>query len=148
MAVVKYSSIIESMSGRIGNVVHYRRLGTDCVRSYVVPRNPDTEAQKTVRRSFRDAVRSWQAMPQEEKYRFNRKARCMNMSGYNLYISGFMNERISALKMNSSNTYSPVQAVLSSHLLRFPSVSAPNQSRTGGRMQIKQPDMGFAELLL
>jgi hypothetical protein len=61
-----------------------------------VPRNPDTLLQRNVRRSFADAVKSWQFLTDEEKYKFTRKARRTHMSGYNLFISEFIKESISA----------------------------------------------------
>jgi len=98
MATATPNILINSISGRLGNVVFYTRRravnGTlrQCVRTYVIPRNPDTEAQHAVRRSFGDAVRSWQAMSPDEKYTYIRKARHLNMSGYNFYISKYLKQ--------------------------------------------------------
>ena len=94
MAIATTNIMIKSIHGRIGNLVFYYRNGVQCVRSYVVPCNPDTEAQRTVRRAFGDAVRSWQAMSADGRHAYNRKARFMNMSGYNLFISEFMKKDI------------------------------------------------------
>ncbi len=90
MATATPNILINSIRGRIGNVVFYTRRGRQCVRVHVIPRNPDTEAQRVVRRAFGDAVRSWQAMSPDEQYTYTRKARHLNMSGYNLFISGYM----------------------------------------------------------
>jgi hypothetical protein len=96
MATAAPGIIIKSISGRIGSVVFYTRRHTasgtitQCVRAHVIPRNPDTEAQRAVRRSFADAVRSWQSMSPVEQNSFNRKARYLNMSGYNLFISNYL----------------------------------------------------------
>jgi hypothetical protein len=94
MATATTNILINSISGRIGNVVFYTNRGRQCVRKHVIPRNPDTEAQRIVRRAFGDAVRSWQAMTQDEKHEYIRKARYLNMSGYNLYISTYMKIQI------------------------------------------------------
>ncbi len=90
MATAKPNILINSISGRIGNVVFYLNRERQCVRTHVIPRNPDTEAQRAVRRSFGDAVHLWQAMSPDEKYSYNRKARYLNMSGYNLFISNYL----------------------------------------------------------
>ncbi len=103
MATAKPNILINSISGRIGNVVFYTRHRaangaiTQCVRKHVIPRNPDTEAQRTVRLAFGDAVRTWQVMPADEQYTYTRKARHLNMSGYNLYISIYLKKIIRIL---------------------------------------------------
>ncbi len=96
MATAAQGILIKSIHGRIGNLVFYCRRRTasstmtQCVRAHVIPRNPDTEAQRKVRRSFGDAVRTWQSMSLDDRHAFNRKARYLNMSGYNLYISNYI----------------------------------------------------------
>ena len=90
MATAALHPLIKSISGRIGNAVFYCRGNTQCVRSYVVPKNPDTALQREVRGNFSGAVKSWQQMTPEERYAYARKARGLSMSGYNLFISFFM----------------------------------------------------------
>jgi hypothetical protein len=108
MATAKPNILINSISGRLGSIVFYvNHRGacsdfTQCVRSYVIPRNPDTEAQRKVRRSFGEAVRLWQSMSEDERYSYNRKARYLNMSGYNLYISKYIKKQTSRLISGSS----------------------------------------------
>jgi hypothetical protein len=103
MATATPNILINSISGRIGNVVFYTRPGarhgvrTQCVRIHVIPRNPDTEAQRAVRLAFGDAVRAWQSLSPDERYAFNRKVRYLNMSGYNLYISNYIKRIIRIL---------------------------------------------------
>ncbi len=103
MATATPNILINSIRGRIGNVVFYTRHGIQCVRTHVIPRNPDTEAQRFVRRSFRDAVRSWQIMSTDERYVYNRKARYLNMSGYNLYISNYLKKVMQAVNHTPIN---------------------------------------------
>jgi len=103
MATATANILINSISGRIGNVVFYTNRGRQCVRSHVIPRNPDTVAQRIVRRAFGDAVRSWQAMTQDEKHEYIRKARYLNMSGYNLYISKYMKRIMQSLNLTSTD---------------------------------------------
>jgi hypothetical protein len=97
MATANTNILINSISGRIGSVVFYINRGRQCVRSYVAPRNPDTLAQRIVRRAFGEAVRSWQSMSLDEKYNYTRKARHLNMSGYNLFISNYLKRTMRTL---------------------------------------------------
>ena len=95
MATAVLNPFFISISGRIGGIVFYRRKNTQCIRTYVVPRNPDTISQRNARRSFADAVNSWQRLSVVERYKYSTSARGTNMSGYNLYISEYMRERVS-----------------------------------------------------
>ena len=93
MAKVELNPLIKSLHGRAGNIVFYNRYGKTYARLFVVPCNPDTEAQRKIRHAFGDAVKTWQSMSCEQKCRYNRKARYLNMSGYNLFISCYMKSR-------------------------------------------------------
>ena len=97
MAKVYLSPFIVSLKGHLGDNVFYLWRNIQCARTYVVPANPDTKAQRSVRATFASAVKSWQAMSADEKYKYNRKARTLNMSGYNLYISEFVTVRLSSV---------------------------------------------------
>ncbi len=130
MAKATPAPMIRSIHGRIGNMVFYFRNGRQCVRIHVIPRNPDTEAQRIIRRVFGDAVRSWQAMTDDERYVFNRKARYMTVSGYNLYISEYMRtgiSRVSGEKIISGYSDHTAKPVSFSSLT---SVSHSNKSKS------------------
>ncbi len=103
MATATTNILINTLSGRIGNVVFYMNRGRQCVRAHVIPRNPDTEAQRAVRNAFGDAVRTWQAMSADGKHEYIRKARYLNMSGYNLYISKYMKRIMQSLNLTSTD---------------------------------------------
>ncbi|MBN2038603.1 MAG: hypothetical protein JW864_01080 [Spirochaetes bacterium] len=125
MATAKLNPVILSISGRFGNSVFYVNRNKQCVRSYVVPRNPNTLLQKEVRKNFTDAVKSWQQISPEEKYAYARKARGLGMSGYNLYISEFMTGRKAARKKyKTSGTVCIFQENMTT-LDRIHSVSIP-----------------------
>ena len=96
MATATLNPLLISVSGRIGSFVFYRRKNTQCIRTYVVPYNPDTALQRNIRSSFADAVKSWQSLTGEERYKYKRRSRRINMSGYNLYISEYLKNRMSA----------------------------------------------------
>jgi hypothetical protein len=130
MATATPNILINSISGRIGNVVFYCRYGKQCVRVHVIPRNPDTEAQRIVRRAFGDAVRAWQSLSPDEQYDYTRKSRHLNMSGYNLYISIYLKRIMHAyspapIQELKSETGSPTWnlELLTLNHNRFPSVS-------------------------
>ncbi len=138
MATATPNILIKSISGRIGNVVFYKRRGTQCVRTYVIPRNPDTQAQRAVRRAFSDAVRSWQSMSPDKKYAYTRKARCLNMSGYNLYISRYLKRAAQTTDLTSTHELKPKHSAFPWNLelstwnyLSIPSVS-PSYMRLSG----------------
>ncbi len=92
MAKVELNPMFTVFSGRMGNIVFYRINKKLCARSYVIPRNPDTEKQRVNRSLFAEAVKAWQALPEEEKERYNRSASRKGdpCSGYNLFISSYM----------------------------------------------------------
>jgi uncharacterized protein with NRDE domain len=91
---IKHPSYIKEGSGRMGDLVFYSLYGSSFARLYAKPVNPDTEGQRIVRRTFGDAVRSWQKLTDEEKQKYSRKARHLPMSGYNLFISNYMKEKL------------------------------------------------------
>ena len=90
MARIKTPSYIGSANGRMEDLVLYTIGTRQFSRMYVVPANPDTEAQRIVRGTFRAAVRSWQNMAREEKEAYNLPAAKQGKRGYNLYISMYM----------------------------------------------------------
>jgi len=94
----------------MGDIVFYSLYERQYARLYSKPFNPDTAGQKIVRRAFGDAVRSWQALSPEEQYRYNKKARRLPMTGYNLYISDYMKSILhSGIKRESTLFISPVK---------------------------------------
>jgi hypothetical protein len=91
---ITHPSYIKEGSGRMGDLVFYSLYGSSFARLYAKPANPHTEGQRMVRRTFGDAVRSWQKLADGEKHKYNRKARHLPMSGYNLFISVYMKEKL------------------------------------------------------
>ncbi|PKL16225.1 MAG: hypothetical protein CVV49_17340 [Spirochaetae bacterium HGW-Spirochaetae-5] len=87
MAKVKPASFINSIHGRIGNIIFYNVNGSQYARSYTIPANPRTEEQQNNRMRFADAVKLWQQLSDEEKSVFNTRAEGTPLSGYNLFIS-------------------------------------------------------------
>jgi hypothetical protein len=115
------------MNGRIEEIIFYSYFDRQYARSRVIPRNPKTASQVFVRRTFGDAVRAWQALDDDRKYRFNKKGRMHRMNGYNLFISEYMKVRMPAMRSGSvlpdcSRHVVPV-------LLQSTSVAAPLSNR-------------------
>ena len=65
--------------------------GIDYTRQYTVPSNPQTENQVKVREYFTAAVAAWQAESQAAKDAWNKAASGQQMSGFNMYVSGYIN---------------------------------------------------------
>ena len=110
--------------GRMGNIVYYQWRGRDCARCFVMPRNPDTAAQRVVRGSFRDAVHAWQAMSPMEREEWNRQARHKPLSGYNLFLSRYMHQACAASPSGSSGIHRAASSCSPSIQRRIHSVSA------------------------
>jgi hypothetical protein len=87
------NEMITEVRGRMGGLVYYMRNGRIRVRKHVIPANPRTRSQQGGRTRFATAVRRWRALDDCAREPWNRRARQMNMSGYNLFISREMNRR-------------------------------------------------------
>jgi len=84
-------------SGQIGKaMVHFRWKGLHCVRSYVIPANPNTEGQAEVRGFFTDCVNAWHnaKMVALDKDAWRRWAEVLGrpMTNMNAFISSRMKE--------------------------------------------------------
>ncbi len=90
MAQAFLNPVFTGISGKVGGLVLYEWNGRTLMRRYVVPRNPDTPAQRANRDLFREAMRSWQALADSEKASYNRQAARLRMTVHNLFISRYM----------------------------------------------------------
>ena len=96
MARTELNPMFTESNGKMDKVVHYNRLGTQCVRRHVIPHNPDTEAQRGNRSTFADAVKAWQQMQDDEKLLWNKKAAVLRRkgkngkTGYGVFISHYL----------------------------------------------------------
>lgn len=130
MAKTTLNPMFQNYTGRMGRIVHYNLFGRQYCRMHVIPKNPRTECQQAVRRTFSEAVHSWRQLTKDEKNEYNRKARKKRMRGYNLYISKYMKGAVTA-------DSAPVQGVqpATSRLSSFTmnsahTVAAPMQLRS------------------
>jgi len=81
-----------SASGQIGKAaVHFDWKGIHAVRTYVIPANPKTTAQISVRTKFRDCINDWHnlAMNALDKEAWRRFVESVKrpMTGMNAYVS-------------------------------------------------------------
>ena len=90
MATLTLNPLFRTINGRLGDIMFYNSDGRLYARAKARTVNPDTEAQRIARRTFGDAVRSWQSLSADEQQRYNKKARRVSKKGYNLYISIYM----------------------------------------------------------
>lgn len=71
--------------------VYFQRHGVQYKRRYIIPPDPHTPAQLQCRAIFRQAVRGWQALTQQQKQSYNTIARSRYMrTGYNFYVSTYI----------------------------------------------------------
>lgn len=75
------------VSGKVGGVVICRRGRGVYMRAWVRPKNPKTKAQRVHRSSFKEAVRAWKELPEQDKDAYRRRAKLTGRSGYNLFVS-------------------------------------------------------------
>lgn len=74
--------------------IYQIRHGSDgpylCRENFMVPKNPRSIPQQANRSTFADAISAWQALTNEQKAFYNEKAVGQHLSGYNLFIKGYM----------------------------------------------------------
>lgn len=133
MAQLFLNPLIEGMRGRFRGVVLVRCGDDVFLRDYTPPGNPRTDAQQARRGLFADAVRSWQALHNDEKARWNRlarKGRRKTVRGYHLFISSVLYGRTepvvagTASFLKKGSSYAPLMK------LRCSSVAAPLKLRS------------------
>jgi len=58
--------------------------------SYMIPKNPRTEAQQANREKYADGVLAWQNLTTEQKQVYNDAMRGKKMSGYNFFLREYL----------------------------------------------------------
>lgn len=125
---------IAGISGRLGDRVYYLRNNRQCVRSHVTPANPRTERQQQGRARFAGLVARWRSLGPAHKGRWNSRAKRLNMSGYNLFIS------VNMKKQEVRRVQRPFRAAAQSRRRREQGSRIPF-TRSG----ISHPDRSFNE---
>lgn len=77
--------------GKFGSALIFKMLhGRAIATRYFRPRNPNTPAQKLVRKRVQKAVFRWQDATQETKTLWRTYAKQFRTTGYNAYVSAFV----------------------------------------------------------
>lgn len=77
--------------GKFGNILVFKkRLSTNVVSRYFIPRNPRSAGQLVVRNRQKKALLRWQAALQTTIDAWNTYAKQFGKKGYNMYLSAFM----------------------------------------------------------
>lgn len=71
-------------------VRHYNRKKISGNLPYYMTSNPQTEIQQENRYKFAEAVLAWQDLTEQEKTVYNELSTGTNKSGYNIFISRYM----------------------------------------------------------
>lgn len=89
MARVKYSPIIDSINGKIANVVFQDGKAGAIVRNRVVPANPNTAAQANARGILSLISKSWAALSDAQRTSWDTAAASPEWRQTNAYGEGF-----------------------------------------------------------
>lgn len=84
---IVFSPLIAGMSGRAADAVAASWKGRNYIRKFVVPHNPQTDAQTAVRESLARCVTLWRSLTVPVKAWLDKYATAYRMSGYNTFIS-------------------------------------------------------------
>ncbi len=63
-----------------------RKIKITIKTKFYLPKNPKTERQMINRLKFKEAVKKWQNLTNNEKEKYNISTKYKNLSGYNLFI--------------------------------------------------------------
>ena len=93
MALVKAPLFSLDARGQLGKTLVYAIWkGLNYCRSYVIPTNPETAAQMTIRGYFTDAVAAYQAETQATRDAWNAAIKALGwaMTGFNYYVAEYI----------------------------------------------------------
>ena len=145
MARIVLSDGFMGFSGRIGDAVIYSWRGVTCMRRHVVPRNPDTLAQRERRQRFAAAVQCWKSLSDKAKARWNTFRPRRRATGYNIFVSEYM--RCEEMPVVPSATICTFHIVSGSSLLRTPSASrdaCPNGADLHREGPLEEPELALS----
>ncbi len=81
-------------SGKVGNRVYFEIDGVRFSRAYFIPVQPGTPPQVARWTKFRDGVTSWHSLNSGQREAWNKRAINYRMTGYNLYLSYWLRDKI------------------------------------------------------
>jgi hypothetical protein len=78
--------------GKLGEVVYQkvRKTGTQYARKHVVPTDRHSPAQINQRSKLAPANAAWKSLTIPEQKQYDKRAKNLNQSGYNLFISEYL----------------------------------------------------------
>jgi hypothetical protein len=80
-----FGDVYSGQAGKAGVFAHWK--GRQYRRKYVVPSNPNTTKQQSIRTSFTNAVDKWHAFLSAQRKAYGYMATGLTMSGFNLEVS-------------------------------------------------------------
>jgi len=80
-----FGDVYSGQAGKAGVFAHWK--GRQYRRKYVVPSNPNTAKQQSIRTSFTNAVDKWHAFLSAQRRAYGYMATGLTMSGFNLEVS-------------------------------------------------------------
>jgi hypothetical protein len=97
MATVKLSVFARALSGKVGNVVFANTKEGTVMRERETPRNPNTQAQQSVRAAFRRVTQQWRSLTTAQAGAWNAWAarwrqeqpttdEVFNLTGFNWFV--------------------------------------------------------------
>ena len=96
--------------GKIGNSLVYAIWkGINYCRKYIIPANPETAAQQTIRTYFTNAVAAYQSEDQATKDAWDTFVEGLGwaMSGFNCYVGEYIKETIANAGTEPSTRFMP-----------------------------------------
>ncbi|MBN8219132.1 MAG: hypothetical protein J0L75_21005 [Spirochaetes bacterium] len=87
MARVRFHPAIQSIRGRVGDVIFQAWKGVFYIRAYTPPRPTRTPAQVRRRDAFASQVRAWKNLDARERLEWDRRGKDQGRSGYHLFLS-------------------------------------------------------------
>lgn len=116
--------MVEEAHGRLGRYVLFTLYGRIFARIHVIPANPRTKRQQEWRCCFREAVKRWQKLDEAEKLSWNRLAKKLPKSGYNLFIGAYMTQKAAGkenivMLMEKTGCIIPIRESVSQRPLRI-----------------------------
>ncbi len=130
MAQILLNPLAEGFRKRFGGIVFVKYGDDTFFRYYTPPHNPRTDAQQARRGLFADAVRSWQALGNDEKARWNRLARKagrVRSHGYHLFIRSVLYGETAAAVQGTASFHQKSSSYASPGKLRCCSVATPSE---------------------
>jgi len=82
------TQLFSSIRGKVKNVCfRLRKNGVIELSKNRIPANPKTEAQLTQRDKYRNCVKKWNSLSEDEKQQYEEQAEPLGLSGYHVFMA-------------------------------------------------------------